>query len=531
MLFKKHMGFFLLGLATSIVANSTPISAKQTNFPAKDYIETIRSMDLYSNRINDIFLTILANEYKSYALFKANFTPDYTMANHFAIKSINAYHGEHVKPEDIYKRKLPFSSIVELSRAHDDLTTLLNTDLVNKYPQLMAEAQAKFDCWADSEASGLGKRQSASCRNRFLKAKKYLFEKLSDCCNCKKDKKVKHETVVSKKTEKYNGKILPIKKWPNLPTVSNNPPVPVVRQVVIKELTVSKEIKEAILKIEKTIKDINTKLANNQTKSDIENIKQQISELKQTIKDSSQEDFNELQEKLSELENKLSSISCSEPEPVEYENKDKNDDKPSYIEAIVEIESIDDEGTEEVEEPEISEESEEYEETEESEEPEEILVKEFKEEIDDSDEGTSDDEYLEEDEDNEEDPEFETTDEDEYLEIEIQDSSSKLLPYEVFFDWNDASVKPKFNDALKEIAQNAKKSKEIIVIKGHTDASGSREYNQKLSKKRAENVGKIIMSYGIPKDKIILQGVGSSEPKVKTKLGEKNAENRRVLIK
>ena len=39
------------------------------------------------------------------------------------------------------------------------------------------------------------------------------------------------------------------------------------------------------------------------------------------------------------------------------------------------------------------------------------------------------------------------------------------------------------------------------------------------------------MSYGVPREKIILQGVGSTEPKVKTKVGEKNAENRRVVIK
>ncbi len=533
MLLKKHINFLLLGITVSIMVNSAPTSAAKGNFPLKDYVETVRSMDLYSNRINDTFLTILANEYKSYALFKANFTPDYNMANHFAIKAINAYHGEHVKPEDIYKRNLPFSSIVELSRGHDDLTTLLNTDLVYKYPQLMAEAQAKFDCWADSEASGLGKKQSASCRNRFLKAKKYLFEKLTDCCNCKKDKKTKQTTVISKKSEKYTGKILPIKKWPNLPAVSNNPPVPVVRQVIIKELTVSKEIKDAILKIEKSIKDINTKLANSQTKSDIENIKQQISELKQTIKDSSQEDYIELQKKLSELEDKLSNISCSESEPIEYEdeNTEKDDeDKISYIEATIEFENSNnelDEKTEEIEEEEQN-----------PDEPEEILVKEFEEESgDDYNEEESNEEYIEEEDDDnneeieEENTEFETTDEDEYLEIEIQDSSSELLPYEVFFDWNDASVKPKFNDALKDIAQNAKKSEEIIVIKGHTDASGSNEYNQKLSKKRAENVGKIIMSYGVPRNKIILQGVGSSEPKVKTKIGEKNPENRRVVIK
>lgn len=519
MLFNKHTVFTMGILGISLTLFSAPASAV-IKLPPQDYVETVRAMDFYSNRIDDKFLSSLANEYKSYALFKANFTPDYKGANHFAVKAINAYHGEYVKPENVYNKNLPGESIVEISNYYDDLIHLLDTDLINQYPQLMAEAQAKFDCWVDSEANGLSSKQSLTCQNRFMKARKHLFAKLNDCnCSKSKNKKVNQKKTISK----YDGKILPIPKWPNLPVVANNPPVPVIKHTVVRELTVSKEIKEAIVRIDKSIKEINTKLAGNtQTKADIDDIKKQIKELKNLISNSSQDDFVELKKKLSELEAKLSNISCADV--VEEETSETETEPVEKVEEMIEMP----EETADSEPENIIEETEDVKPTEEDE----VLIYESESEDEpeeeDEEDGENDEEYFDEDE---EEPEFEEVDEEEYIEVEVSNAPSTLLPYEIFFNWNDATVNPKFNTALKEIASNAKNSKEIIVIKGHTDASGTPEYNQKLSKKRAENVGKIIMSYGVPREKIILQGVGSTEPKVKTKVGEKNAENRRVVIK
>ena len=478
---RKCINTILKGVCFSLMVFSTPTFAKIT-LPPQDYIETIRAIDFYSNRIDNNFLASLANEYKSYALFKANYTPDYEMANYFATKALNAYHGENVRPENIYNRNLSSDSIIEISNYYEDLKHLLDSDLVFKYPQLMAEAQAKFDCWVDSESNGLSKKQSSACQSRFMKARNHLFAKLNDC-NCEKNKTSK--TITKKTLKKYDGKILPIPKWPNLPVIANNPPIPVIKQTVVKELTVSKQITETIARIEQSISDINAKIASNQnefniksngTKTDIDNLKNEISGLKNLIENTPQGDFDGLKAKLSELEEKLSNVSCSQEAKEETPTPESSDN-----------EMVD-----------------------------EVIIEE---------------EVIEEDSSEDEEPEFEVVDEEEYLEIEVNDASSNLLPYEIFFNWNDATVNPELTDELKEIAESALNSGEIIVIKGHTDASGTPAYNQKLSKKRAENVGKIIMSYGVPRDKIILQGVGSSEPKVKTKVGERNAENRRVVIK
>ena len=141
------------------------------------------------------------------------------------------------------------------------------------------------------------------------------------------------------------------------------------------------------------------------------------------------------------------------------------------------------------------------------------------------------DEVEDDEEEIEEEPIFKKVDEDEVVEIEITDKPSDLLPFELFFDWNKADVDYKFIPQIKDIAEKALKSKEIIVIQGHTDTSGTPEYNKVLSQKRAENVGKIVMNYGIPREKIVLQGVGATDPKIPTKDGVKKPENRRVVIK
>ena len=129
------------------------------------------------------------------------------------------------------------------------------------------------------------------------------------------------------------------------------------------------------------------------------------------------------------------------------------------------------------------------------------------------------------------DPEFQQITEKETVETEIFDKPSSALPYELYFDWDKDNVKPEYRTQLQDITDKALKSKETIVIQGHTDNTGNEKYNDDLSKRRATNVGKVVMSYGVPKEKIILQGVGSREPKVPTKKGQRNEKNRRVVIK
>ncbi len=70
---------------------------------------------------------------------------------------------------------------------------------------------------------------------------------------------------------------------------------------------------------------------------------------------------------------------------------------------------------------------------------------------------------------------------------------------------------------------------EKLAIVGHTDASGSDEYNMSLSERRAISVSKYLVSeVGIDPARIVPLGEGESN--LKNKSNPRSAENRRVEI-
>jgi outer membrane protein OmpA-like peptidoglycan-associated protein len=70
---------------------------------------------------------------------------------------------------------------------------------------------------------------------------------------------------------------------------------------------------------------------------------------------------------------------------------------------------------------------------------------------------------------------------------------------------------------------------EILVI-GHTDAVGAGQFNDKLSRQRAERVRAELIRRGIAEDSLAVEGRGKHEPRVTTADGIAEAKNRRVEI-
>jgi OmpA-OmpF porin, OOP family len=103
--------------------------------------------------------------------------------------------------------------------------------------------------------------------------------------------------------------------------------------------------------------------------------------------------------------------------------------------------------------------------------------------------------------------------------------------YLVFFEWNKCNLTGQANQVLDEAAMNAAQSKSVrIRIVGHTDASGSTAYNQKLSECRASAVRSNLIAKGIAEDRIQAAGKGESELLVQTDDGIKEPQNRRASI-
>jgi outer membrane protein OmpA-like peptidoglycan-associated protein len=67
-----------------------------------------------------------------------------------------------------------------------------------------------------------------------------------------------------------------------------------------------------------------------------------------------------------------------------------------------------------------------------------------------------------------------------------------------------------------------------ILIEGHTDSSGEPAYNKKLSKRRAEAVGKYLSEKAVKDSRIRTKWYGEDQPKFANDTPENMAKNRRV---
>lgn len=73
-------------------------------------------------------------------------------------------------------------------------------------------------------------------------------------------------------------------------------------------------------------------------------------------------------------------------------------------------------------------------------------------------------------------------------------------------------------------------SNDVLLVVGHTDATGNAEHNQQLSEARARNVGLVLEQSGIKASQLYFQGVGSSRPLADNDSLSGRAQNRRVEI-
>jgi outer membrane protein OmpA-like peptidoglycan-associated protein len=69
-----------------------------------------------------------------------------------------------------------------------------------------------------------------------------------------------------------------------------------------------------------------------------------------------------------------------------------------------------------------------------------------------------------------------------------------------------------------------------IAVIGHTDTVGGLEYNDKLSKARAERMREMLVEAGIPAERVIAAGRGKRELLVPTEENVSEPRNRRVEI-
>ena len=101
----------------------------------------------------------------------------------------------------------------------------------------------------------------------------------------------------------------------------------------------------------------------------------------------------------------------------------------------------------------------------------------------------------------------------------------------VLFPYNSADVLPAGRENLRQLATSLRNYPgTTVLIVGHTDSSGSDEYNMGLSYRRAESARSFLAQQGIDASRVRVEGRGESEPVADNSTEAGRQQNRRVEI-
>jgi len=101
----------------------------------------------------------------------------------------------------------------------------------------------------------------------------------------------------------------------------------------------------------------------------------------------------------------------------------------------------------------------------------------------------------------------------------------------IMFDVDKAVLKDQYRGELSELSTILNKYEDTnILLEGHTDSTGSEEYNLDLSKKRAQSVANYLATQNVNPTRFTMMGYGESQPIVSNETVEGRAQNRRVEV-
>ena len=112
------------------------------------------------------------------------------------------------------------------------------------------------------------------------------------------------------------------------------------------------------------------------------------------------------------------------------------------------------------------------------------------------------------------------------------DNLRLIMPGDITFATNSASISPNFNPVLQDVATVVNQyEKTVLLIEGHTDDTGAESYNQTLSERRAQSVKNLLTTFNVNPTRVTTVGLGEYQPKVPNTSAENRQINRRVELK
>jgi outer membrane protein OmpA-like peptidoglycan-associated protein len=101
----------------------------------------------------------------------------------------------------------------------------------------------------------------------------------------------------------------------------------------------------------------------------------------------------------------------------------------------------------------------------------------------------------------------------------------------ILFDVDQASLKGSAQSDLAEFARVLNEYPDTkLEIQGHTDSTGSKEHNRRLSQERADAVVSYLTQAQVARSRIVSEGLGEAGPVSSNATADGRAKNRRVEI-
>ena len=113
----------------------------------------------------------------------------------------------------------------------------------------------------------------------------------------------------------------------------------------------------------------------------------------------------------------------------------------------------------------------------------------------------------------------------------IGDNITLNMPGNVTFATDSSDLRPAFFDVLNSVGKVLKEfDQSVVEVAGHTDSTGSEDYNQGLSERRASSVSQYLAGRGINGQRLLTVGMGELRPVADNNTAEGRQANRRVEL-
>ena len=111
------------------------------------------------------------------------------------------------------------------------------------------------------------------------------------------------------------------------------------------------------------------------------------------------------------------------------------------------------------------------------------------------------------------------------------DSQAIFANATVYFDFDKTNLTSKSLQTLKSVVDALNDNSQLnIVLSGHADERGTREYNLALGQRRADTVSQYLILNGVESNRIITKSYGEERPIANGQDEASYAKNRRVQI-